>query len=159
MFNTLDHDLALDKLLINISELYREPISSIPSLSLSRDCLYWCNSKKEHSFSFPGKCPWILQIIYMKTAWGKIVIYQNNNQNYKTVGRLGGWVGWASDFGFGHDLTACEFKPHVGLCADSSEPGACFRFCVSLSLCPNPLALSLSLSKINKHLKKNFFFK
>ena len=31
-------------------------------------------------------------------------------------------------------------------CADSSEPGACFRFCVSLSLCPSPThALSLSL--------------
>ena len=30
--------------------------------------------------------------------------------------------------------------------ADSSEPGACFRFCVSLSLCPSlTCALSLSL--------------
>ena len=34
----------------------------------------------------------------------------------------------------GHDLTAHEFEPHIGLCADSSEPGACFGFCVSLSL-------------------------
>ena len=36
-----------------------------------------------------------------------------------------------------------------GLCTDSSEPGACFRFCVSLSLCPSPArarSLSLSLS-------------
>ena len=33
----------------------------------------------------------------------------------------------------------------------SSEPGACFRFCVSLSLCPSPVhALSLSVPKINK---------
>ena len=32
----------------------------------------------------------------------------------------------------------CEFKPRVGLCADSLEPGACFGFCVSLSLCPSP---------------------
>ena len=30
-------------------------------------------------------------------------------------GRLGGSVGWASDFSSGHDLTVCEFKPHVGL--------------------------------------------
>ena len=42
--------------------------------------------------------------------------------------------------------------------ADSSETGACFRFCVSLSLCPSPAhALSLSVSKINKrqNIKKN----
>ena len=52
-------------------------------------------------------------------------------------GHLGGSVGWAADFGSGHDLTVregCEFEPRVGLCADSSEPGACFRFCVALSL-------------------------
>ena len=29
----------------------------------------------------------------------------------------------------------CGFEPCVGLCASSSEPGACFGFCVSLSLC------------------------
>ena len=52
----------------------------------------------------------------------------------KNQGRLGGSVGWVSDSGSGHDLTVREFKPCVGLCADSSEPGACFGFCVSLSL-------------------------
>ena len=42
-------------------------------------------------------------------------------------------------------------EPCVGLCADSSGPGACFGFCVSLSLCPSPShTLSLSLSKVNK---------
>ena len=48
-------------------------------------------------------------------------------------------------------------SPAIGLCADSSEPGACFRFCVSLSLCPSlayAVSLSLSLSRINKTLKK-----
>ena len=65
---------------------------------------------------------------------------------------MGGSVGQASDFGSGHDLTVLEFEPLIGLCADSSEPGACFRF-----LSPSPSALShlrsvfLSLSKINKH--------
>ena len=29
-----------------------------------------------------------------------------------------------------------ELEPHVRLCADSSEPGACFGSSVSLSLCP-----------------------
>ena len=53
-------------------------------------------------------------------------------------GLLGGSVGRVSDFGSGHDLTAPEFKPHVRLCADSSEPGACFRFRVSLSVSALP---------------------
>ena len=71
------------------------------------------------------------------------------------MGRLGGSVGWASDFGSGHDLTVREFEPRIGLWADGSEPGACFRFCVSLSLsAPPPFMLCLSVSKINKTLKK-----
>ena len=40
------------------------------------------------------------------------------------------------------------FEPRVGLCADSSEPGACLRFCVSLFLCLSP-SRALSLLKIN----------
>ena len=68
----------------------------------------------------------------------------------KALGHLGGSVGEAPAFGSGHDLTVCGFKPLVRLCADSSEPGACFGFCVSLSLYPSPThVLSLSLSKIN----------
>ena len=46
----------------------------------------------------------------------------------------------------GHDLAICEFEPRVTLCADSSEPGACFRFCVSLCL-SLPSSHSLSLSQ------------
>ena len=43
----------------------------------------------------------------------------------------------------------------VGLCADSLDPRACFRFSVSLSPCPSSAyALFLSASKINI---KNFF--
>ena len=61
------------------------------------------------------------------------------------AGRLGGSIGWASDFGSGHDLTVREFEPRVGLCADSSEPGACFGFCVSLFLYPSPLTVCLYL--------------
>ena len=75
-------------------------------------------------------------------------------------GCLGGSVGWASDFGSGLDLVVRGFKPHVELCADSSEPGACFGFCVSLSLCSSPthvLSLSLSLSKINIKKIKNIY--
>ena len=60
-------------------------------------------------------------------------------------GPPGGSVGEASDFDSGHDLTVPGFEPLVGLCAGSSEPGACFGFCVSLSLCPSS-ARTLSLS-------------
>ena len=72
----------------------------------------------------------------------KGIIRERDEENWKDsdvlkephLGRLGGSVGWASDFGSGHDLVVREFEPHVRLCADCSEPGACFRFCVSLSL-------------------------
>ena len=70
------------------------------------------------------------------------------------MGCLGGSVGEASDFGLGHDLTVHEFEPRVGFCADSSEPGACFGFCVSVCLCPFPAcALSLSQNQINIKIK------
>ena len=67
---------------------------------------------------------------------------------------LGGSVSWVSDFGSGHDLIVRGFEPHIGLCADGSEPRVCFRFCVSLSL-PLPCLcfVFLCLSKINKCLK------
>ena len=49
------------------------------------------------------------------------------------------------DFGSGHDVTVCGFKPRVGLCA---EDGACLGFSLSLSLslslcAPPPLTHSL----------------
>ena len=50
------------------------------------------------------------------------------------------------DLGSGHDLTVCEFEPHVGLCADNTEPVSDF---VSPSLC-----LSLSLSLLSPSLSK-----
>ena len=70
-----------------------------------------------------------------------------------------GAPGWRSQLSVqlqpGHDLAVCEFEPRVGLWADGSEPGTCFRFCVSLSLCPSPVhALSLSVPKINKNIEK-----
>ena len=75
--------------------------------------------------------------------------------------RKDGAPGWRSRLTVqlqpGHDLTVREFEPRVGLWADGSEPGACFRFCVSLSLCPSPVHdLSLSVPKINKNVEKKF---
>ena len=69
---------------------------------------------------------------------------QTGNLKMSSLGCLGGSVGWAADFGSGHDLAVRGFEPHVGLCADSAEPAWDFLF---LSLCTSP-ALSLSL-KIN----------
>ena len=69
-----------------------------------------------------------------------------------------GWLSWLS-LGSGHNLTVGEFtvdefKPCVGLCADSSEPGACFRFFDSLSFCSSPThTLSPSLKQINVNKK------
>ena len=45
-------------------------------------------------------------------------------------------------------------SPRVGLCADSLEPGACFGVCDRLFLSPS-LARSLSISEINRNIKKN----
>ena len=59
-------------------------------------------------------------------------------------GRLGGSVGWASDFTSGHDLAVCGFKPRIGLCADNSAWSLLWILCFSLSLCPSP-ARALSL--------------
>ena len=77
------------------------------------------------------------------------------------LGCLGGSVGSASDFSSGHDLADREFESRIRLCADSSEPGVCFGFCVSLSLCLSPThALSLSISQkwmiMLKKLKSGF---
>ena len=52
--------------------------------------------------------------------------------------------GLTLDFGSDHNLTVCEFKPGVGLCADSVEPAY-------NSLSPPSPARALSLSlKTNK---------
>ena len=78
----------------------------------------------------------------------------------RSLGRLGGSVRWAADFGSGHDLVVHGFEPHVGLWADSSEPGARFGFRVSFSFAAPPLpARSFSLLKINTKIKKKFFLK
>ena len=80
------------------------------------------------------------------------------DQKYpKNWGLGGAWVAPSVKhptlgLGSGHDLTVREFEPRVGLRADGWEPGACFPFCVSLSLSAPPLpVLRLSLSLKNKY--------
>ena len=66
------------------------------------------------------------------------------------MGRLGGSVGWASDFSSGQDLILVGLSPALGsvLTAHNLEPAL---DSVSPSLSAPPLlALCLSLSKINK---------
>ena len=75
--------------------------------------------------------------------------------NIKSVPGAPGWLSRLSvQLHSGHDLTVPEFEPRIRLCADSSEPGACFGFCVSLSLWPSPRSCSVSLCLKNNKCKK-----
>ena len=67
---------------------------------------------------------------------------------YPVVGRLGGSVSQASDFGSGPDLLVCEFEPHIELSAVSAEPTS---DPLSLSFCLSQTpSLSVCLSLKNK---------
>ena len=58
------------------------------------------------------------------------------------------WGPWVAQSVRGRtsDFMVHEFEPHIGLCVDSSGPGACFGFCFPLALCPSPTrAHALSL--------------
>ena len=94
-------------------------------------CLFWTNNLWGQGF--------LSNLFSVEPPWSKVCPF--------------GAPGWCSRLSVrlqpGHDLAVREFEPCVGLWADGSEPGACFRFCVSLSLCPSPVhALSLSVPKI-----------
>ena len=69
--------------------------------------------------------------------------------------KVGSWGTWVAQSvrrltGSGHDLTVHGFKPYIGLAAVIPEPTS---DPLSPSLSAPPL-LALSLSKINKHLKR-----
>ena len=63
--------------------------------------------------------------------------------------RCWGVPGWLSPETFvsGHGLAVREFKPSLG--SVLTEPGACFRSCVSFPLCLSPIH-TLPLKKMNK---------
>ena len=56
------------------------------------------------------------------------------------LGCLGGSGGWTPNC-LRSGSRSPWFELRIGLCADSSQPGTCFEFCVSLSLCPSLLML------------------
>ena len=68
---------------------------------------------------------------------------------------LRGVPGWFSqlsiNFSSGHDLTISRFEPHIGLCADSTEP-ALDSLSPCLSLCPSH---ACTLSNVNRVLRDN----
>ena len=91
-----------------------------------------------------------------RNPWGESV---NSEESWGTWGTQSVKCPTSARSDFDSQSVGLSPRVIVGLCADSSEPGACFGFCVSLSLCPSSTcthSLSLSLSKINKHLKKIF---
>ena len=51
------------------------------------------------------------------------------------------------DYGSGHDLTVCEFKPYIGLCTDSVEPAWDSLILPFYLFLPRLCALSLSQNK------------
>ena len=65
--------------------------------------------------------------------------------NRKILGVRGAWVAQSVKRLTSAQVMILRF---MGLSSDSSEPEACFRFCVSLSL-TLPRSHSVSLSKIN----------
>ena len=106
---------------------YHFDLGSLHSGSLLKTMAHFHNQSSSECFSYFSEFPLI------NLSWER---------------HLDGSVGWAPDFGSGHDLTVGGFKPRVRLSADSSEPGASFRFCVSLALClPHSCSVSLSLSQ------------
>ena len=72
----------------------------------------------------------------------------------KKLGRLGGSVCPASDFGSGRDLVVREFEPRVGLCAVSTVPA--WILCLPHSL---PPLLARSLSSLSLFSKNKHFLK
>ena len=69
-------------------------------------------------------------------------------------GHVGGSVGWASDFGSGHNLMVLEFEPRIRLCAVSSQPASDpLSPSLSLSALPTPHILSLKNKKTIKKKK------
>ena len=102
--------------------------------------------------------------LFLKEISGHYSIRQKKPHNdrrkhkwtFKLVWGRGAWVAQSVEHPTSAQVmisrSVSSIEPRIGLCADSSEPGVCFRFCVSFSLCPSPAhTLSLSLSKINKH--------
>ena len=68
-----------------------------------------------------------------------------------SVGRRGGSVKCLTlDLGSGHDLTVREFKPRIGLCADSADPAPDSLPLLLLPTRAHILSISLSLSP-DKH--------
>ena len=82
-----------------------------------------------------------------ETKWLMLLMFYRDPSGGAWVTQL---VRRPTSFSSGHDLTVCGFEPRVGLCAGSSEPGACFRFCVFLSPPPCSCSVSLCVSKMNK---------
>ena len=98
--------------------------------------------------------PWKLTT-YVEKQWILITYLTSFKE---VLCRTPGWLSRLSVWLRLRSWSCCAWVwARIGLCDDSSEPGACFGFFVSFSLCPSPArTLSLSLPLRNKQtLKKS----
>ena len=112
-----------------------------------------------HCHTVPSVLYLFMTLVTLKTKWYKLTKHKipmrwlNFTWDLKLhANRAPGWLSWLSVWlwlkSWSHGLWI-QASPVWGSGADSSELGACFGFCVSLSRWPSPahdLSLSLSLS-------------
>ena len=102
------------------SHLYSLFLRNQNSLEKLNRCWFICLLKQSKWAAYILCHPWGLNLLKIESL----------------PGCLSGSVGWAADFGSGHDFTVREFEPHIGLSAVSAEPASDPLF--PLSLRPSP---------------------
>ena len=125
--------------------IYRSPPIPFPS-----------ENSRNAWFDWPSSGNWMRGWVFTRPIWRRVQVDRRTLEaGWQRVPRrpnsLGAWMAQLDKRPTSAQVmifAVCEFKPHVGLCADSSEPGACFGFCVFLSLSlPLPHSCSVCLSQ------------
>ena len=97
----------------------------------------------------------LLRILVFACSWQSFLSEDQYSSFYIRTDFCGGaWVAQLVKHSTSAQVMISQFvSSSPAFCADSSQPGACFGVCASLSLSA-PLLLILCISKINKHKKK-----
>ena len=143
------HLLKLNSCLSNLSTKCHQQVSVPHMLFLSKSPPTFLQKKSLFFvlFCFFFPLPWT-GFAFMELSFA----CSRSSYKWNPTG-VPGWLSLLSD----QLWTVRELQPRIGLCADSSELGACLGFCVSLSLCPFPAhALSLLVSQKWINIKRKF---